>query len=64
MTTFMNYLADLLDWIFEHPIKAILSALAIIYITACAIDLFAPIATSRGSWWNIFYRILLAVCEN
>jgi hypothetical protein len=59
----IDYIEYLLDWICEHPIKAVISALAIIYLTACAIDLFAPIATNRGSWWNIFYQIFKAICQ-
>lgn len=54
----MKYLADLLEWVFKHPILT----LVIIYAFACVIDLVAPIETNRGSWWNAFAWVLRLVC--
>lgn len=50
-------MADILEWILDHPILA----LVIIYALACTIDLLAPVY-DRGSWWNIAYWLLRLVC--
>lgn len=44
-------------------INTIILGIIIIYFAACFIDLTAPIDTSRGSWWNLFYQILNGVCK-
>ena len=59
----MDWLMDFLEWVCEHPFLALIYSLVIIYLVACGIDLFAPIETSRGSWWNIFAQILRLVCR-
>ena len=43
--------------------KTILICAVAVYLLACCIDLFAPIDTNRGSWWNVFYHILLSICQ-
>lgn len=61
----MNTIANFLEWILENiSVKAIIICIIAIYILACIIDLTAPIDTSRGSWWNIFYQILNGICCN
>jgi hypothetical protein len=50
------YIEDILSalfWVFV--------GLLTIYGLVCFVDLIAPIAESRGSWWNLFYHILDAI---
>ena len=54
----MKHLENLLEWAFAHPILA----LTLVYAFACAIDLFAPVGTNRGSWWNIAFWTLRLIC--
>ena len=55
----MNTLANCLEWILNHiSFKSIILTVVALYFIACTIDLIAPIDTSRGSWWNIFYQVL------
>lgn len=52
-----NFIINILEWIIKHPILTII----IIYSIACIINLFAPLATNRGSWWNILFWMLRLV---
>lgn len=54
----MKHLANLLEWVFDHPILTLI----IVYALACVIDLVVPTDTNRGSWWNIAYWLLRLVC--
>lgn len=54
----MKYLANLLEWVFAHPILTLILA----YTLACILDLVLPTTTDRGSWWNIAYWLLRLVC--
>ena len=54
----LNCIANIIDWIKAHPILALIT----IYFALCLINLFAPLATSRGSWWNILSWMLQLIC--
>ena len=54
----MKYLADFIAWAIEHPILALI----LVYTVICMIDLFAPMDTSRGSWWNLYAWVLRLMC--
>ena len=54
----LNCIANIIDWIKAHPILATI----IIYFALCLINLFAPLATNRGSWWNILFWMLRLIC--
>lgn len=43
-------------------LKPIILAVLAVYCVACLVDLFAPIGTDRGSWWNILFHIANFIC--
>ena len=43
--------------------KTIFICMLVVYVLACFIDLTAPMEANRGSWWNVFYHILVAICQ-
>ena len=53
----LEIIETIINWVLEHPFLTIV----LIYCFACFIDLVAPIDTSRGSWWNVFYWLLVAI---
>ena len=54
----LNLIANTIDWMKAHPILATIT----IYLSLCLIDLFVPLATNRGSWWNILSWMLRTIC--
>lgn len=56
-TMFRNFI----EWLLDN-LSTIIIVMIIAYALACFIDLTAPIDTNRGSWWNVCYLILKAIC--
>lgn len=53
----LDIIENIINWVLEHPFLTIV----LIYCFACFVNLCTPIDTNRGSWWNVFYWLLVAI---